>query len=118
MKIDRTHWSRLAPSGDVNVVVIHRPKGRRLAAPATLLPFPPPRRQRLIRKIAVIMHRKKSYGAADSYLASQLARELRAIKRAQVPLAMQRQIICSLESAVRGELWRLMFGPLSGSGKS
>jgi hypothetical protein len=117
MKIDRSDCGPVAARNDINAVIVHRPKRRRLAASATLLLFPTPRRQTLIRRIAAGMNRKKSHDEAETYLASQLARELRAMKRAQLPLAMQRRVMCSLESAVRGELWRLMFGPQSGSGK-
>jgi hypothetical protein len=111
MKLSHTDGNSL---GDV--VIVHRPKAKRLSAPATFLLFPATRRERLIHKIAVGMRQKKSSAAAEAYLASQLGRELRAMKRAQIPLIMQKRVMCTLESAVRGELWRLIFGAHAGSG--
>jgi hypothetical protein len=87
----------------------------RLAGSAAIIQFPVLAREAFIARIAASMKRKRSDDAAEEYLANELrhyARELR--KRGISPAVVKREVH-SMEPAVRGALWRLMF-PLPEAG--
>jgi hypothetical protein len=84
---------------------------KRAARPSasTILQFPVLARRAFIAKIAAAMKRKRSDDASEQYLADELRRYSRQ-KLGTAPAALKREV-CAMEPGVRGELWRLMFGP-------
>jgi len=55
--------------------------------------------------------------AAENYLAGELRRVRHELQAMGVPGEIIKRELRAMEPAVRGELWRLMFGPLSGTGR-
>jgi Family of unknown function (DUF6074) len=88
------------------------PKPRSSGQAAAVLRFPG-----FIARIAATMHRKRSADAADKYLARELKKYRVALRAAGISSATITKELHAIEPAVRGEVWRLMFGPLSGSGR-
>jgi hypothetical protein len=87
--------------------------------PATLLRFP--KRFRVsadrIAKIAAAMKLKRSDDAAETYLAGELRRYRRERQAQGIPSTIVNRELHALEPAIRGELWRLIFGPPTGTGR-
>jgi hypothetical protein len=90
---------------------------KRATRPAQLLAFPI-LRTGLVDKIARAMKRRHSDEAAEEYLARELRRQTREMWASGLPPAVVRREIRALEPAIRGALWRLIFGPLSGAGRA
>jgi hypothetical protein len=88
----------------------------RATRPAHLLAFPI-LRTGLVDKIARSMKRRHSDEAAEEYLARELRRQTREMWASGISPAVVRREIRALEPAIRGALWRLIFGPLSGTGR-
>ena len=84
---------------------------------ATVTQFPVLARRAFIARIAAAMRRKRSDDAAETYLAGELRRYRRDRQAQGIPSTIIKQELHALEPAVRGELWRLIFGPLSGTGR-
>jgi hypothetical protein len=83
----------------------------RPAGSAAIMQFPVLARAAFIARIAASMKRKKSDAAAEEYLANELRRYAREFqKRGISPAVVKCEVHC-MEPAVRGALWRLMFGP-------
>jgi len=86
-------------------------RATRPGASTAIILFPVLARRAFIRKIAAAMKRKRSDDAAEAYLADELRRYAHQLwKRGCSSPAIRREL-CALEPAVRGDLWRLMFGP-------
>jgi hypothetical protein len=84
------------------------------AAPATISVLGRPT---VIAKIAHAMMQKRTADAAENYLAGELRRVRHELQAMGVPGEIIKRELRAMEPAVRGELWRLMFGPLSGTGR-
>ena len=90
-------------------------RSRSVNAPASIVRFPVLARRAFIAKIAAAMKRKRSDDAAEQYLADELRRYSRQLQKQGFPEAVVKREVCAMEPAVRGDLWRLMFGSLSGT---
>ena len=84
------------------------------AAPATIIVLGRPT---FIAKIAHAMKQKRTADAAENYLAAELRRYRRDLQAMGIPREIIKRELRAMEPAVRGELWRLIFGPLSGTGR-
>ena len=93
-------------------IVEHAP--RTGGAPATISVLGRPT---VIAKIAQAMMQKRTADAAENYLAAELRRYRRDLQAMGIPGEIIKRELRAMEPAVRGELWRLMFGPLSGTGR-
>ena len=92
-------------------IVARAPRG---GAPATIIVLGRPT---VIAKIALAMKQKRTADAAENYLAAELRRYRRDLQAMGIPGEIIKRELRAMEPAVRGELWRLMFGPLSGTGR-
>jgi Family of unknown function (DUF6074) len=94
-----------------NRIVERAPRG---GEPATIIVL---WRRCSITKIAQAMKDKRTADAAENYLAGELRRFRHKLEAMGIPAEIIRRELRALEPAVRGELWRLIFGPLSGTGR-
>jgi hypothetical protein len=92
--------------------IVERP--RTGGAPATIIVLG---RRSSIVKIAQTMRQKRTADAAENYLAGELRRFRHELEAMEIPGEIIKRELRVLEPAVRGELWRLIFGPLSGTGR-
>jgi hypothetical protein len=93
-------------------IVEHAP--RIGGAPATIILLG---RRGSIVNIAQTMRQKRTADAAENYLAGELRRFRHELEAMEIPGEIIKRELRVLEPAVRGELWRLIFGPLSGTGR-
>jgi hypothetical protein len=84
---------------------------------AAVMQFPVLARRAFIARIAATMKRKRSDNAAENYLAAELRKYRRELEAAGIARSITKRELHAMEPAVRGELWRSMFGPLSGAGR-
>jgi hypothetical protein len=91
-----------------------------VSVPAQILMLPIARRPAFAARIAQIaqaIKRKRSDDTAEHYLAAELRRYRHELAAREIPPAIISRELHAMEPAIRGELWRLMFGPLSGTGR-
>jgi Family of unknown function (DUF6074) len=84
---------------------------------AAVMQFPVLARRAFIARIAATMKRKRSDKAAENYLAAELRKYRRELEAAGIARSITKRELHAMEPAVRGELWRLMFGRSSGTGR-
>jgi uncharacterized protein DUF6074 len=89
---------------------------RRGGKSAAILTFPIQLDRAFLVTIAGAMKRKRSADAAETFLAAELRRYIRQMRRKGIPSPLIKRQVHAMEPAIRGELWRLIFGPLSGEG--
>ena len=94
-------------------MIAARIKRQLLARRATFIPFPLARRRALVTKLAAEMAAARTAELAEKLLQSRAARLGRGLRCRHVSPDAVRHELRALESAVRAELWRVLFAPRS-----
>ena len=89
----------------------------RARVPAPAFPFPLARQRPVVIKLARQMAAAATATVSENLLRVQLARFSRRLRRMRVPVHVLERDLKALESAVRLELWHLVFGLTDNPGK-